>query len=539
MAYYRIVARIMYKGKIIGYVLQDRLGNLCEATKDDVYRLVKNNNIENVKYSRSKNSLSGVGIDLRKLPIVKFNKNKFEADTTSRHESAREYLHKLRLLDSSIQFDITYLENDRVRLDRIFSNKHIKKFKIPSFITDFRIPDSKATSIFRIDAEYIIIDNPEDIYIDASFIFSFSDLENVKIQFKRPDKLKGLRGLFMMSNNLESVELLDFGTIKVTDISNMFMGCTNLKKVNFGNLDISNVSEMEGIFRRCYSLVNIDIPQMSTDKSVNIQNMFTGCCNLKTIKFNNKQKVKVKDITGLFANCTDLLSVDLKSFDTSECTSFSSMFSGCKSIRNLDLSSLDSSKITSMNDMFSGCISLESLDLSSFKTKELVSMRLTFSSCNNLKQLNLSGFDTSKVEDMQYTFANCKSLEHLDLSGFKTNSLDLLVGMFYYSGIKELDLSKFLIRDGASTSNMFLGCSSLEKLDINRLKGNNHTNLGLYTCKKLSLLDISKLGFSERNTIKSIIKNISPDVKILVNKNLEKFIKELLGEHSVYNIELV
>lgn len=65
MAYYRIVARIMYKGKIIGYVLQDRLGTLSKVTKDDVYRLLENNNIENVRYGRNKNSLLG-GVEIVK-----------------------------------------------------------------------------------------------------------------------------------------------------------------------------------------------------------------------------------------------------------------------------------------------------------------------------------------------------------------------------------------------------------------------------------------------------------------------------------------
>jgi len=89
--------------------------------------------------------------------------------------------------------------------------------------------------------------------------------------------------------------------------------------------------------------------------------------------------------------------------------------------------------------------------------------------------IDVAPFDTSRTEDMEAMFANCNSVETLDIRRFDTSNVRCMYCMFIYdSGLKNLDLSHFNTHNVTRTSDqgygsmcgIFFGCSGLTKLDL-------------------------------------------------------------------------
>ncbi len=216
------------------------------------------------------------------------------------------------------------------------------------------------------------------------------------------------------------------------------------------------------------------------------------------------------------------------------------MFYGCKNLKSVDLSGLDTSNVVNMSYMFAGCSSLESLDVSGFDTSNVRYMNAMFANCSSLKSIDLSNFDTSKVsvmgdifyyespalegnpefptgkdirhevwERMNGMFMGCSSLESLDLSSFDTSSVKRMGGMFLgCSSLKTLDLSSFdtsLVKD---MQYMFTGCRSLTNLDVSNFDTGNVATHDSFDagyggmdymfagCSSLTSLDVSNFNTS-------------------------------------------
>ena len=78
-------------------------------------------------------------------------------------------------------------------------------------------------------------------------------------------------------------------------------------------------------------------------------------------------------------------------------------------------------------------------------------------------------------------FLGCSSLESIDLSSFNTNNVTNMSCMFCKcSSLKSIDLSSFNTNNVTNMSFMFFGCSSLKKENVKLNKNEKNILRELY-----------------------------------------------------------
>ena len=108
------------------------------------------------------------------------------------------------------------------------------------------------------------------------------------------------------------------------------------------------------------------------------------------------------------------------------------MFKNIDNVQSIEFKNSSNSKvkILSMKSTFEDCKNLESVFFTeSFDTSELKSTSKLFYN-SGIKQLNFSKFDTKNVEDMSYMFSHCESLTSLNLENFSTQNAINMSYMF-------------------------------------------------------------------------------------------------------------
>ena len=123
-----------------------------------------------------------------------------------------------------------------------------------------------------------------------------------------------------------------------------------------------------------------------------------------------------------------------------------------------------------------------------------------FAMMENLKSIEGIGYlKTDKVEQMKVMFIGCKSLESLDLSGFNTANVTSMNSMFYNcKKLTSLDLSSFNTEKVTDMSVMFGDCIRLESLDLSSFNTEKVTDMSymFYDCPSLTTLDLSGFTFN-------------------------------------------
>ena len=95
-----------------------------------------------------------------------------------------------------------------------------------------------------------------------------------------------MTAMFDNCNELKSLDLSNFNTIKVINMHKMFEECFELEYLDLSNFNTSNVVDMSFMFNKCYKLKEIKgINNFNYEKVNNIIEMFSDCYSLK---MNNK-----------------------------------------------------------------------------------------------------------------------------------------------------------------------------------------------------------------------------------------------------------
>ncbi len=131
--------------------------------------------------------------------------------------------------------------------------------------------------------------------------------------------------------------------------------------------------------------------------------------------------------------------------------------------------------------------------------------------------VGLEYLNTSHATAMYQMFLGCSSLEVLDLSTFNTSNVEDMQSMFSgCSSLKSLKLSSFDTSKVTNMLSMFSGCSSLESLDLTNFNTSNVTDMRFMfrKCSSLDTLDLSSFDTSNVTNMKdmfcecSLLKNL-------------------------------
>ncbi len=125
-----------------------------------------------------------------------------------------------------------------------------------------------------------------------------------------------------------------------------------------------------------------------------------------------------------------------------------------------------------------------------------------FKNCKNLLEIEFKNFND--ITDTSEMFSGCTSLEKINLNDFSTNDVIDMNNMFKNcSNLNNLNLSLFNTKNVKNMSGMFSGCFNLINLDLSSFDTNNVTDMsGMFAnCKSLLNIDISNFNTENVNNM--------------------------------------
>lgn len=105
--------------------------------------------------------------------------------------------------------------------------------------------------------------------------------------------------------------------------------------------------------------------------------------------------------------------------------------------------------------------------------------RFWFNGCSNLTEIrNISNLNLAEVTDISNMFCGCSSLQKLDLSGLNTTKVKSMQSLFWQcTNLTELILQGVDTNNVEDMSFMFSDCGKLEQLDLSSFNSFNVTNM--------------------------------------------------------------
>lgn len=347
-------------------------------------------------------------------------------------------------------------------------------------------------------------------------------------------------GLLSGLSDVKQIDVTNFDISHVTDMTNMFSGDTNLTKITgLSTWNVGNVTSMNSMVAGDTALTNLDLSNWKPLNVTNMAAMFKGCSGLKSITLNWGQNTNnVQNFSEMFANDNNLQTIDgIGGWDVSNATDISHMFACINldsnslpnyeynfaqpqyrgSLTSLDLSHWDTSKVTDMEAVFWGQRFLTTVgNFSNWNTGNVTNMQDLFAGCKELKfdntaLANLAKWNTSNVTNMRALFANMEKQKDLScVQNWDTHNVQDMSYMFFQDADlknvgnlttrgKVWNTSQVGTLPGSlqnyGMSNMFAGCTSLDKIDgINSWDVSHVTKMRFmfYNTALLKSLDLSK-----------------------------------------------
>ena len=272
---------------------------------------------------------------------------------------------------------------------------------------------------------------------------------------------------------IENIENLD--TSAVTDMAYMFYHCSKLKTLDLSGFDTSAVTDMSSMFYECSWLKTI----FASDKFVTTavtasDNMFYGCHILSesssgTVYDEGKvdkryARIPTTSSPGYFTAVPTAKVVVLQSGATLKFV-YDVADYGTKDVKWFSVAEAEA--IDPNDDVpWWDCgetVTKVIFDSSfaDYKPKQCSNWLYGFSKLKTIE--NIENLDTSKATNMEGMFVGCSSLESLDVTRFDTSRVTGMRSMFYEcSKLKTIYASdKFVTTAVTDSDNMFYGCTAL------------------------------------------------------------------------------
>lgn len=241
------------------------------------------------------------------------------SDILSNAELATRYMAKEHLLGSK-QMIMKILPKDKVMLIEVLNKRSTGKFIIPNFITEFA--QIRTTMSYRLLFDgcrftEVYIDNPPNIDLDISYLFSRMESSTLKIRFKHPECIVRADRLFDSCIHLKELDFSGLDTSRIMSMSYMFHNCMSLRSIDLSIFNTVKVKNMAGMFRNCQALEEVNLSSFNFSGVMDLSYMFYSTPKLNRI---NTSDIKlnsdaiIKGILGLSNLAND--SVEVKKWMT-------------------------------------------------------------------------------------------------------------------------------------------------------------------------------------------------------------------------------
>jgi len=268
-------------------------------------------------------------------------------------------------------------------------------------------------------------------------------------------------------------------------------------------LNTSEVTDMTNLFHNCANLEEINLSSFNTSKVTNMKSMFSGCEKLQKIDVVWFDTKNVTDMNAMFLNCKTVEELKVNKFDMSNVTDASQMFAGCEKLEVIMCDADWSGLSFTDDDMFKGCTGIKSDNELDTPTpydeghtgreyarpdgdngqpgyftaqKKMYAVftdddkTVTFYFDSKIKVRN--GVKDREWMNDEYTATRAKVKKAVFDESVRNYDCRTLSGWFFdFSHLASIEhLNYFDTKNLKDVSQMFLGCSSLEEVDISSLR---------------------------------------------------------------------
>ena len=389
--------------------------------------------------------------------------------------------------------------------------------------------------------------------IFQSFEKNAGEKYDIDVEFSRPNE-RGNR-FFINGTEIRTTDayykgrLKDLGFDKIESFS---FHTSLLSKIN-AFPSVANVTTLKSAYYNCTQLTEIpdlDYPNgvdcdvmfgyTSISKLANIRpssasGMYCACPNLTEVSASNILD-DASDISIFVAGCENLTEFYFGNNDITPTNLFNFFYLDSKLSMIYKISHLKLDKVTNMSGMFQGCSSLNSFATIHFGSKP-TSLLTNASNMFNGCGLNLADGSLSAYKNLYQFFINCTNLT--DVSGllansqlvssysdnnqlciFKNSPIENCSRLFQNTLISYVDLSTSDLSTVTDCSEMFSGCSNLERVTFDALNLREDINYsGMFNgCSKLNEIQFNNTpSCTSYNIIKAAIEEAGLTSQVTFN----------------------
>lgn len=336
----------------------------------------------------------------------------------------------------------------------------------------------------------------------------------------------------------ENQKYLDSGILPI-NMTRAFYGLDSVSSINLEKLNTEYVSSLESCFE-----------DEDTGKNDNLKAL------TEVIGINNWNTNNLTNFENMFTNCVKLVSLDLTKWNIQKITdlyrSINTGFIGCSALV-LNLSGWDCSSITSFEKLF------YNTDIKELNVKNwIISPNVTnFSNCfgsNSSTIINVSGWNISNAVNISNMFYSSKGfssdppiLSIIGFEDFDTSNVENMSEVFEYTGIKNINLTKWNVSKVKNMSGMFRDCSLLNSININTWNTANVTDMshmfsgtmindlslgldtsnlttieGMFYASNINNLDLTNFDTSNITNMDSTFYKLTSNILDISNLNVSK-----------------
>lgn len=314
----------------------------------------------------------------------------------------------------------------------------------------------------------------------------------------------------------------------VTTLESAYAYCTQLTEIPnldypngvdcgimFSNTLISNLanirpSSADGMYSSCKNLTEVSASNILDDAS-DISIFVAGCENLTEFYFGSSRDITPTNLFNFFYLDSKLSMIyNINHLKLDKVTNISGMFQGCSSLNSLStihFGSKPTSLLTNASNMFNGCgLNLADGSLSAYKN-----LYQFFINCTNLT--NVSGLLANSQLDSTYSDNN-------GLCIFNNSPIENCSRLFQNTSIRNVDLSTSDLSTVTDCSEMFSGCSNLERVTFDALNLREDINYsGMFQgCSKLNEIQFNNTpSCTSYNIIKAAIEEAGLTSQVTFN----------------------
>ena len=314
----------------------------------------------------------------------------------------------------------------------------------------------------------------------------------------------------------------------VTTLDRAYANCTQLTEipdldypngvdcdVMFGYTSISKLanirpSSASGMYCACPNLTEVRASNILDDAS-DISIFVAGCENLTEFYFGTSRDITPTNLFNFFYLDSKLSMIyNISHLKLDKVTNMSGMFQGCSSLNSfstIHFGSKPTSLLTNASNMFNGC----GLDLASDSLSAFPRLYQFFINCTNLT--DVSGLLANSNLVSSYSDNN-------QLCIFKNAPIENCSRLFQNTLISYVDLSTSDLSTVTDCSEMFSGCSNLERVTFDALNLREDINYsGMFQgCSKLNEIQFKNTpSCTSYNIIKAAIEEAGLTSQVTFN----------------------